>query len=209
MRDPHVVALHYRLEAGPQLDLDHPPPVEREQDSFTFRLESGRLRVEMKDHFATVVAARLEVEPFLRSWEIKTALRYGPDAITFAFDGPEMIDRDPPPPDATVGEPLGGAAVMAPGCAVVQFTRTEYPAPPDAFVASPDVVAMWDRYEQFLAGKGDLLTSVAWWCLATIQGRNGARQHAAAKYGISDTVLETLARRGRFCDRTHPPRLPG
>jgi hypothetical protein len=28
--------------------------------------------------------------------------------------------------------------------------------PPDAFVASPDVVAMWDRYEYFWLG-GDLL----------------------------------------------------
>jgi len=76
----------------------------------------------------------------------------------------------------------------------VQFTRTEYPDPPDGFVASPDVVAMWDRYEHFLAGKGDLLTSVAGWCLTTVQGRNGGRRRAATRYSISDAVLETLAR---------------
>jgi hypothetical protein len=194
MRDPHVVALRYRLEVGSQLDLDNPPPVERELDSFIVRVDKGHVRVEMRDHFATVVAARLEVEPFLRSWEIKAALRYGPDALTFAFDGPEIIDRDPFPPGTSADESVAGAMTMAPGCTVVQFTRAEYPEPPDFFVASPDVVAMWDRYEHFLTGKGDLLTSVAWWCLATIQGRNGGRQFAAAKYAISDTVLETLAR---------------
>jgi len=194
MRDPHVVALNYRLETGPQLTVDHPPPVERELDSFIVWLDHGRVRVEMKDHFATVVAARLEVEPFLRSWEIKAALRYGPDAITFAFDGPEVVDRDPPPPGTSAAEPVAGTMAMAPGCTVVQFTRTEYPDPPDGFVASPDVVAMWDRYEHFLAGKGDLLTSVAWWCLTTVQGRNGGRRHAATRYSIGDAVLETLAR---------------
>lgn len=210
MRDPHVVALRYRLETGPQLDLDNPPPVERELDAFIVRVDNGRLRVAMKDHFATVVAARLEVEPFLRSWEIKTALRYGPDAITFAFDGPEVIDRDPPPPDATIVEPAAGAVAIAPGCTVVQFTRAEYPEPPDTFMASPDVVAMWDRYEHFLAGKDDLLASVAWWCLVTIQGRNGGRQHAATRYAISDTVLETLARLALGGDvKTARKRYPG
>lgn len=210
MRDPHVVALNYRLETGPQLTLDNPPPVERELDSFIVRVDDGRVRVVMKDHFSTVVAARLEVEPFLRSWEIKAALRYGPDAITFAFDRPEVIDRDPPPPGATAVAPGAGAAAMAPGCTVVQFTRAEYPEPPDTFVASPDVVAMWDRYEHFLAGKGDLLASVAWWCLATIQGKNGGRQLAATKHAISDAVLETLTRLALGGDeKTARKRYPG
>jgi len=210
MRDPHVVSLHYTLETGQQLVFNDPPPVERELDSFIIRLDNGRLHVEMKDHFSTVVAARLEVEPFLRSWEIKAALRYGPDAITFAFDGPEVIDRDPPPPGASVIAPMAGAATIGSGCTVVQFTRTEYPDPPDAFVASPDVVALWDRYEHFLAGRGDLLTSVAWWCLTTIQGRNGGRQQAAARYSISDDVLETLARLAHGGDeKTARKQFPG
>lgn len=194
MRNPHVAALHYRLETGPQLVFNDPPPVERETDSFSIRLDNGRVHVEMKDHFPTAVAARLEVEPFLRSWEIKAALRYGPDAITFAYDGPEVIDRDPPPPGTSTCESVEGPTPMAPAWTVVQFTRSKYPEPPDTFVASPDVVAMWDRYEHFLAGKSDLLTHVAWWCLTTIQGTNGGSQYAATRYSISDAVLETLAR---------------
>jgi hypothetical protein len=209
MRDPHVVALRYRLETGPQLSFNDPPPVERELDSFTIRLDNGHVHVEMKDHFATVVAARLEVEPFLRSWEIKAALRYGPDAITFGFDGPHVIDRDPPPPSASVIEPTEAAAIIA-KLAIVQFTSTQYPDPPDAFVASPDVVAMWDRYEYVLAGRGDLLTSVARWCLTTIEQGSGGRPRAAGRYCISDNVLETLARLAHGGDeKTARKRFPG
>ncbi len=191
MRDPHVVSLRYRFEAGPQLALNDPPPVERELASFTMRLNNGHAHVEMKDHFATVVAARLEVEPFLRSWEIKAALRYGPDAITFVFDGPDVIDRDPPPSGSSTIEP-NGAAIVA-NLAVVRFTRTQYPDPPDAFVASPDVVAMWDRYEDFLDGRADLLTSAARWCLTIVEQGSGGRPRAASKYSINGNVLETLA----------------
>jgi len=69
---------------------------------------------------------------------------------------------------------------------------------------------MWDRYEHFLAGKDDLLASVAWWCLTTIQGRNGGRQRAAAGYSISDAVLETLARLALGGDeKTARKRYPG
>jgi hypothetical protein len=208
MRDPHVVALRYRLETGPQLSFNDPPPVERELDSFTIRLNNGHVHVEMKDHFATVAAARLEVEPFLRSWEIKAALRYGPDAITFAFDGRHVIDRDPPPPSASVIEPPAAAIIAK--LAIVQFTSTQYPDPPDAFVASPDVVAMWDRYEYFLAGRGDLLTSVARWCLTTIEQGSGGRPQAAARYSISDNVMETLARLAHGGDeKTARRKLPG
>ena len=67
MRDPHVVALHYRLETGPQLAFNSPPPVKRERDSFSVCLANNQLRVVMKDHFATAQAARLEAEPYLRS----------------------------------------------------------------------------------------------------------------------------------------------
>jgi hypothetical protein len=57
MRDPHVVALHYRLEAGPHLAFRDPPPMEKDTDPFSLRLANGQLRIEMKDHFATAEAA--------------------------------------------------------------------------------------------------------------------------------------------------------
>jgi hypothetical protein len=194
MRDPHVFSLHYRLETGPQLAFNDPPPVEKETDAFSLRLANGQLRIEMKDHFATAEAARLEVEPFLRSWEIATALQHGANAIRFVFERAEMRDREPSPPGASVIQPMAAEAVLVGYLAVHRVTRRQYPDPPEAFVAVPDVLAMWERYEAFVTGRGDLLTNVAWWCLTTIERNSGGRARASARYAISDHVLVALHR---------------
>ena len=77
MRDPHVVALLYRLQAGPQLAFNDPAPLERETAAFSVRLTKGQVRIEMKDHFAKSDAARREVGTYLHSWEIATDLKNG------------------------------------------------------------------------------------------------------------------------------------
>jgi hypothetical protein len=163
----------------------------------------------MKDHFATAEAARGEVEPYLRSWEIATAIQYNGRAIRFVFDKAQVIDREPPPPGSAVVEAMLGEVVLVGHAAVLQITRRKYPDPPDSFVASPDVVSMWERYEDFLAGK-DRLTHVSWWCLTIIATSSGGTQTAAAKYATSHNVFETLSRLAHVGDeRTARKRFPG
>lgn len=209
MRDPHVVALHYKLETGPQLAFHAPAPVVRDTTAFSLRLDNGALCVELRDHFATAEAARREVEPYLRSWEIVTAIQYNGRAMRFVFDRAQVVDRPPPPPGSAALEAMAAELVGVGNATTLQVTRRQYPNPPDCFVASADVVSMWDRYEDFLAGK-ERLTHVAWWCLTTITRSSGSTQRAAARYAISHNVLATLARLAHVGDeKTARKRFPG
>jgi hypothetical protein len=181
------------------------------------RLVKGYLHVEMKDHFATETDAVLEVAPYLRSWEIATALQHGPGVMTFVFENAEIIDRDPPPPGTPITGTAHGRFARLTGSAVGVVPLLGYPVPPDAFKASADVVSMWERYADFTAGK-DRLTNVAWWCYTTIEQSSGGPQRAATKYAISHNVLETLSRlahggdertaRKRFANQTFCPHTP-
>ena len=198
MRDPHVVALNYRLETGPQLAFHDPTSVKTDTAAFTVRLDNGQLRVGMKGHFATAEAACRAVQPYLTSWEIASALQRGPGAIRFVFEKADVVDREPPPPGVIRGhlavrlESIGLTSVGT----VLRRTLTRYPDPPSAFVASPDVVAMWDRYEGYLAGK-EPLPAMAQYCLDTVEKSTGVpqsrRQAAASRYAIEYDVLQHLA----------------
>ena len=58
MRDPHVVALHYRLETDDTLVFDNPPPVEHQTAAFDVRLADGIVTFTMHEHHATEESAR-------------------------------------------------------------------------------------------------------------------------------------------------------
>lgn len=192
MRDPHVEALYYRLETGQQLGFSNPPPMERETNAFSLRLADGQLKVRMKDHYATDIAARLAVEPYLRSWEIATALQHGPGAMTFVFERADVIDRDPPPPGASLEiQPLTQKMEIMGNSLTFRLTQAKYPDPPDRFVASPDVVAMWQRYEGYCAGR-EPLASMAYMCLTVFNASAGGPREAALRYAIDPKVPKKL-----------------
>jgi hypothetical protein len=77
MRDPHVVALRYRLETDPSLIFDHPPPLEHDTNESTLRLAEGVLTCTMKVHYASADEARAVIDPLLRAWEFVVYLRQG------------------------------------------------------------------------------------------------------------------------------------
>ena len=193
MRDPHVVALYYRLEAGKQITFDDPLPVEHKTAAFSLRLANGQLRAEIRDDPATVAAAYGELEQYLRSWEIRTNLRYGAAAIRLRL---EKIGGVGAATGSEVSDVL--RSLLVPRGTPTLFVRgrlslTQYPDPPGSFLATSDVVSMWERYERYSDGR-ELLTDVAWWCLTTIEWLSGGRARAAARYAISDNVLEELQR---------------
>ncbi len=212
MRDPHVEALYYRLETGQQLAFSNPHPMEHETAAFSLRLADGQLKVGMKDHYATEGEARLAVKKYLRSWEIDTALQYGPEAMTFVFERADVVDRDPPPPGASVAiQAQPGEYVIVGYPATLTVTRVQYPDPPDSFEASPDVVAMWEHYNEYHAGR-ERLTDMAYHCLTVIETAcGGDRQEAARKYAISRNVLDTLSHLALDVgdERTVRKRVPG
>jgi hypothetical protein len=188
MSDPHVVALRYRLETDPSLTFANPPPCELETNEFTLRLADSVLTCMMKAHYASVDDARAVVEPVLRAWELKVALQRGKREMQFVFQAPEVIDRDPPPPD-----PLREVRAMATIHfeAVRRPPQDHYPEPPVRFSVSPDVETLWHRYEGYMQRREPLL-SMVYACLTWLYAQLGGRENVAKTYAIDLAVLRQL-----------------
>ena len=62
IRDPHVVALYYRMLTDESVSFTDPPPVEWETDAFRARLQDGVARFELIEHYPSAEAARERVE---------------------------------------------------------------------------------------------------------------------------------------------------
>lgn len=192
MRDPHVVALHYRLVTDPELfEFENPPPIEHDEPAFRLRLEDGTLRAEMKDHLATAENAREVVEPLLHAWEIDAALRRGRREFCFEFERPEIIDRSPPEPG--VIEVTASATVRTSGEVRAKIISRTYPQPPVGFVASQDVQTLMLHLEAFVAGR-ERLVDAAYFCLTLLERLAGNRRDAACMFGIHPKVLSEMGR---------------
>src|SRR5712692_5341195 len=125
MRDPHVVALYYRLVTDTAtFEFKGAPPVDHTEAAFSLLLEDGKLRVEMREHHATLEGAREIVDPFLDSWEVAVALERRRREMRFEFERVEMVDRAP-----GAGEVLatGVATYTTDVYAVAKVEAHEYP----------------------------------------------------------------------------------
>ena len=99
MNDPHVVALHYRIENGPDvIDWSRTDPLDKEEPGFRAQAGNGWVRFEHKEHYPSGKAARSAVEAsHIPNWEFIAGLARGPNAFTLRFDRSEIVDRNPPP----------------------------------------------------------------------------------------------------------------
>ena len=98
MNDPHVVALVYRIEHGPDIDWSQAAPLDKEEDSFDVRVENRRVRFALKEHYASETEARCAVEAdYIPNWEFVVGLTRGPNAFSLHFDRSQIVDRNPPP----------------------------------------------------------------------------------------------------------------
>ena len=191
MRDPHVEWLEYEMTGG-WLFAD-PPPVDWDTAVFQANLDHGVLRANLRDHFATEAEARAAVEPFLVTWEIDVALTHGQREIKFAFKRSRLVDRDPPPPGVAVITGVGvsiqaGASVSATG----QVIRKTYPAVPSNFIAVPDVVTLWTRFEGFKNGR-EPLASMAYFCFSVLKNSYGGTDAASKGLAVDHDVLKKLS----------------
>ncbi len=194
MRDPHIVALRYKVVPDKTVSFQNPPPLERETKAFRLCVGDDVATFEMKEHHSSIQEAQERVRPYLHAWDVYTALSQGRREIGFEFESADIIDRDPPPPGAPqVIKPIGIDSVAVVDTPTIHITRGGYPAPPDGFKVSPNVDTMWNRYEGYLAGR-EPLASMAYMCLTVLEASAGGRKEAAEQYGIARNVLDTLAR---------------
>ena len=192
MNDPHVVALEYRLEHGPDIDWSRAVPLDKEEDGFHVRAANGRVRFDFKAHYASEEAARFAVEAdYIPNWEFVVGLARGPNAFRLRFDRSKIVDRNPPPGPPTLsasartGYPTVRANLAPPA-------PSTFPEPGRAAIQrSPDVDSMYEHYLRHLAG-GEPLPAMAYYCLTKLEQMAGGRDAAATRFGVSKKVLRRI-----------------
>jgi len=188
MKDPHVVSLHYELVVPVNIEFIAPSPVVVQRQEFACRLSMDGLLVEMGYHCADESAARGIVDPYLRAWELYAEVQYCSPILRFGFLRAEMIDRDP-----RRSHSISGAVECAMACSArIVGHVSAFPEPSNRCVYSPDVRAIWERYQDYRAGR-EKLASMAYFALTRIEQCAGGRKDASRKYSISRGLLDRLA----------------
>lgn len=192
MKDPHVVALHYRLESIEGVSYDAPPAVRVQLPAFEGALANGLFEAQMLQHYPSETAARVPVDEYLRAWEIATGVQFGRGEISFRFVRSDVVDRAPPEPGVIRAFARAALpALTATGQVSTHVTRREYPPPPVQFAVDPIVETLWRRYEGHIAGREPIF-SMAYYCLTELERAAGSRRDAASKFTIDLKVLGTL-----------------
>jgi hypothetical protein len=194
LRDPHVVSLIYKVTSPETIRFEKAPPVVFNTARMKLSIADGLLKVEPKSHFASVDNARKAIDPFLRSWEVDTALHFGRIEIAFTYKDAKIVDRNPLPPGSPITlEVASITSAHTVDKVTLIVNRSRYPEPPALFVTSPDVESLWQRYQGYLDGHEPLL-SMSYFCLSLLESkyRKEKRKAVADSYNISFDVLQKL-----------------
>ncbi len=82
-------------------------PLEIQKGGFDVRVENGRVRFSLKQHYASEEAARVAVEHrYIPAWKFVVGLERGPNAFELRFGRSEIVDRNPPPGPHTLSAHL-------------------------------------------------------------------------------------------------------
>lgn len=194
MRDPHVEAIHYKIGSVETISYENPKPMTFSNHLGEFSLSDGKLRITPVEHFAGENEARTALEPFLRAWEINTDLNSNFGMVRFEFERVELVDRAPPLPGGSIVVTLEGASMVMIGSSViVRLTCREYPNPPTAFSATPEVMHAYRRWLRYRAGN-EPLQSMAYFVLTLIESAAGGRPLASQTFQIHPDILNTMGR---------------
>ena len=194
MNDPHVVALEYRIEHGPDIDWSRAAPLDVLEESFDVRARNGRVRFDFKGHYRSEEEARFAVEEtYIPNWEFHVGLERGPNAFKLLFDRSEIVDRNPPPgpPPLSVRASAGYPTVRA---NLAPPTPAAFQEPPRVGIKrSPDVDDMYQHYLRYRGG-GEPLSTMAYYCLTKLEQMAGGRTGAARRFDVSKKVLGRIAK---------------
>ena len=191
MNDPHVVALVYRFADDRSVDYSEAPPLDHEDEQFRLHIEGQLVCFELKEHCATLEAARTVVEPYIRNWELDAGLRTR--RFKLRFERPEIVDRSPTP--GTKGLSAYVSSGESSTQAAVAVVALEYPRPPSGLTLDPDnrdVLTMYHRYTGYLE-KREPLTSMAYFCLTMLtEYLSKGREAAASEYRIERKIFDEI-----------------
>ena len=190
MNDPHVEALIHLIEHNSTVRYEDAASIEIERPGFRVRIEDGRARFELKEHYATASEARAAVQPFIDQWHFEVLLASGPDRFTLRFKEPKIVDRNPTPGVAAIsahistGVPTVGATVRV---------SKQYPLPPseDAMdIHNFHVQRMFEQYMDYRAGQR--LTVIAQVCCEEFETFRDELKDAAGRLKVSHNVIREV-----------------
>ncbi len=194
MNDPHVKALHYRVEVGKDVDYNSAAPLSETTKDFEFSFDGETAVFEMKGHYSTIDGAKSVVEPYLRAWDILIGLEQDPGDLRLVFNHADIFDRSPDPSDRkAVNLQAHISAHVVISDVSLHVSRNKYPSFPKNFSASSDAEIMYLRYKAFRQNR-EPLTSMANMCLTVLKENTGGKKKAARKYKIDKAVLSTLGK---------------
>ena len=194
MNDPHVVALHYRIDHGRQFDYSKAKRRHFEVAEFLLEIEDERVRFKFKTHYATEDEARNAIDDYISAWEFDACLKCGENYFRLRFEKSEIIDRSPTP-GVTVAHATPVQFQISLSAAEGTVGVPEYPLPPSDIALNPDVETMYTRYMGYRRGN-EPLASMAYFCLTVLEhstNREEKGEHAAVKkYQIGKSVLKKI-----------------
>ncbi len=200
MNDPHVVALHYRIDHGDTIDYSEAESLYREESGFRLTVEDRKAKFELKEHFATGEQAREALAEYIRVWEFDATLKYGnSDSFRLVFEKAEITDRNPTPGEIRLS---GKLEIQGTGSAKLTTSVRKYPPPPSDIALNPDAETMHQRYLGY-RGRHEFLPSVAYFCLSMLEDPpaqksaerrrlRSKRKAAAQRFGIDERVLNEI-----------------
>lgn len=194
MHDPHVETIHYKVGSVETISYDNPKPMTFSNHLGEFSLSNGKLQVTPVEHFASENETCAAIDPFLRAWEISTDLNSNFGMVRFEFERVALVDRAPRPPGGSIVVSLEGASmVMVASSVSLHLTCREYPNPPTAFSATPEVMHAYRRWLSYRVGN-EPLQSMAYFVLTLLESAAGGRQPASRTFQIHSDVLSTMGR---------------
>ena len=202
---PHVRRLEYTLQTRDDVSFRADvPPIEHTTRDFAFRLADGVATFTFTMPQPNEQTARNLVESFLTQYTTHVNLTALRREVWFDFIRVEWDEIPDKPtvtehPDGSRTIQLKGAAALTitAGNVTVHTTRGSYPDPPTDFIATPDVLSMWQRYEGYKAGR-EPAPSMAYFCLTVFEmaarssDERAARKKAVSYFSIDFPVLATL-----------------
>jgi hypothetical protein len=192
VNDPHVEVLNYEfISLNESHDFTAAEPWSGRLGDFDCRLETGHLEATPNKHFVSEAAARQELEPHLRAWELQAELQ-DDLRVCFRFSSARVVDRRLTAGSVTVAV----ATVEAAGAveaARVTVGHSTYPAPAAGpLAASPLVNELLGWIRDLRAGHRMLV--IAYLILTRLEFEYGGRRWAASALHVEPSVLSMLGR---------------
>lgn len=196
MNDPHVEALIYDIEHDRTVSYEGAAPIEIERPQFRLKVEDGRTRFELKEHYATEQKARAVVDAFIEQWEFEETLETGPGQFALRFEKSEIMDRNPTPGVLSVSaHPVSWKFTVSSATGTVSRRYPKSPSEPKANIHDPDVETMHYRFTRYRKGHEEL-SSMAYFCLTMLEYkfRGNSREKAARHFCVATDVLNNIGR---------------